>query len=258
VNRLLNDLRAALNAAAETHRLEMPAHLPAEIKAGTKAISFTGEPRRQLLSDAEVRRTVDAAFGIDADGDFGRLVMLAAATGARYSQLAALRVGDVQVANARVMMPASKKGRARRFRPATAVPLADDVIAKLLPILQGRRAHEHLLLRWAYRSVGPLVWEKAHRRPWGPGYETKKPWAAAAQRAGLAVGTIMYALRHSSIVRHLRAGLPVRLVAALHDTSTEMIEAHYSAFIVDMTEDLARKAAMSLGGLTPQNAMAAE
>ena len=56
----------------------------------------------------------------------------------------------------------------------------------------------------------------------------------------------MYALRHSSIVRGLRAGLPIRLVAALHDTSSAMIEAHYAAYIVDVTEDLARRASLSL------------
>ena len=56
----------------------------------------------------------------------------------------------------------------------------------------------------------------------------------------------MYALRHSSIVRGLRAGLPVRLVAALHDTSTAMIEKHYAAFIVDATEELARRAVTHL------------
>jgi len=55
----------------------------------------------------------------------------------------------------------------------------------------------------------------------------------------------MYALRHSSIVRALGAGLPIRLVAALHDTSVEMIEKHYAAFIVDATEELARRATMS-------------
>ncbi|MEA2916415.1 MAG: hypothetical protein QOJ15_8496 [Bradyrhizobium sp.] len=43
--------------------------------------------------------------------------------------------------------------------------------------------------------------------------------------------------------------LPVRLVAALHDTSVEMIEQHYAAFIVDVTEDLARRATMSFASL---------
>jgi hypothetical protein len=38
----------------------------------------------------------------------------------------------------------------------------------------------------------------------------------------------MYALRHSSIVRQLLAGVPVRIVAAGHDTSVKMIEHTYS------------------------------
>jgi hypothetical protein len=54
----------------------------------------------------------------------------------------------------------------------------------------------------------------------------------------------MYALRHSSIVRGLKKNLPVRLVAALHDTSVEMIEKHYAAYIIDMTEEMARQMLM--------------
>jgi hypothetical protein len=42
-----------------------------------------------------------------------------------------------------------------------------------------------------------------------------------------AVVTI-YALRHTSIVRQLLANVPVRVVAALHDTSIMMIERNYS------------------------------
>ncbi|MDG4891959.1 integrase, partial [Mesorhizobium sp. WSM4887] len=87
-----------------------------------------------------------------------------------------------------------------------------------------------------------VKWEKDHRRPWGPAYEVDNWWAATVQRAGVPADTIKYAFRHSSIVRGLKAGLPVRLVAALHDTSSEMIERHYSAFIVDATEELARRA----------------
>lgn len=55
-------------------------------------------------------------------------------------------------------------------------------------------------------------------------------------------GAIPYALRHSSIVRGLRNGLPIRLVAALHDTSVEMIERHYSRWITEGLEDLVAKA----------------
>jgi hypothetical protein len=55
-NRLLNDLRAALNAAAAKHRRQLPAHILAEIKIGTKAESLTSSPRRQLLTDEQVQR----------------------------------------------------------------------------------------------------------------------------------------------------------------------------------------------------------
>ena len=51
---------------------------------------------------------------------------------------------------------------------------------------------------------------------------------------------------HSLIVRGLRTGLPVRLVAAVHDTSAAMVEKHYGAFIVDAMEDLLRRAVLAL------------
>ena len=120
------------------------------------------------------------------------------------------------------------------------------MLAKLQPAIVGRGHDEPLLERWGHRSIGPFKWEKDRLRPLGPACETEKQWAEVVRSAGLPAGTIMYALRHSSIVRGLRAGLPIRLVASLHDTSTEMIEAHYSAFIVDMTEDLARRAMLSV------------
>jgi hypothetical protein len=69
---------------------------------------------------------------------------------------------------------------------------------------------------------------------------------AVVAAAELPPGLVPYCLRHSSIVRGLRAGLPVRLVAAAHHTSGIMIEKHYGAFIVDATEDLLRRAMVSM------------
>ena len=245
INRLMNDFRAALNAAYEGHRRELPAHFPAEVSIGTRALPSTSLARQQLLSDEMVRAAVSVAFEIEDEGHFGRLVMLAASTGARYSQLAAMQVGHVQPSLGRVLIPGSKKGRSPRAKPPVAFPVSTDVLEKLAPALVGRSTDEPLLTRWAYRNVGPFKWEKDRLRPLGSAYEIEKQWAEVVRRADLPPKTIMYALRHSSIVRGLRTGLPVRLVASLHDTSIEMIEKHYSAFIVDMTEDLARRAAIS-------------
>ena len=52
----------------------------------------------------------------------------------------------------------------------------------------------------------------------------------------------MYALRHSSIVRMLKVNVPIRLVASLHNTSTKMIEKHYSKYITEHSDDVSRHA----------------
>ena len=84
------------------------------------------------------------------------------------------------------------------------------------------------------------------RRAWMVSSEMTRPWRASLIGAELTVDLVPYCLRHSSIVRGLRAGLPVRLVAAVHDTSVAMVEKHYGAFIVDATEDLLRRATVAL------------
>ena len=67
---------------------------------------------------------------------------------------------------------------------------------------------------------------------------------AVAARAGFDPDEITsYALRHSSICRALLKGVPVSMVAKLHDTSSREIEAHYAAYILDVAGDaLSRKA----------------
>lgn len=245
-NRILNDLRAALNASAAKYRRQLPAHILAEIKLGTKAEPVTSSPRRQLLTDDQVRVVVEAAFEVDIDDDFGRLVLAAASTGARFSQLARLTVGDLQIENCRFMMPTSRKGKNRQSGARAAVPASVDVIRRIAPAANGRSEHEPLLLRWGYRQIGgPGNWVKDKRQAWGRASEIDELWAKTVALASVPPDTVMYALRHSSIVRGLKKNLPVRLVAALHDTSVEMIEKHYAAFIIDMTEDMARESLMS-------------
>jgi hypothetical protein len=40
-----------------------------------------------------------------------------------------------------------------------------------------------------------------------------------------------------------------RLVAAVHDTSADMVERHYGAFIVDASEDLLRRAVVPMASV---------
>ena len=51
----------------------------------------------------------------------------------------------------------------------------------------------------------------------------------------------LYALRHSSIVRMLLKNIPIRLIAALHNTSVGQIERNYSRHITEHhSDDLTR------------------
>jgi integrase len=244
-NRLLGDLRAAFNAGAERHRRELPGHIQAEIKSGTRNEPIDDEARKQLLTDGQVRAVVASAFEVDED--FGYVVFIAAVTGARYSQIARLTVADIQLANSRIMMPGSRKGRKRKPHPPAAIPIDKGAMSRLAPLVADRNGNEILLWRWVHKQLpDPPRWVRDKRRRWGPAHETTKLWRKAAEQSGLPADTIMYALRHSSIVRGLIAGLPVRLVAALHDTSVVMIEKHYSAFITDMTDELARRHSLSV------------
>jgi hypothetical protein len=251
INRIVNDFRAALNAAAVTHRRELPAHFAQEVRLGTKRVEVTDAARKQILTDEQIVALVSASFEVDETGDFGRLVTLLAASGARHSQAVRVPVAGFQHNQQRVLMPSSRKGRSRSERPPVAIQLSPEVCQRLQPAIVGRDGEEALLMRWHWSKKGRSQWERVERRAWGAQYEAHRYWpdtvrAANEKGANLPADTVMYAFRHSSIVRGLRANLPIRLVAALHDTSVEMVEKHYSAYIVDATEDLARRAALAL------------
>ena len=250
--RLLNDLRAALRAAAMDARLS--ADVLATIARGCKRPEGATRARpKQLLSDADLRRLVQAA---EAEGaDFAALVLMLAATGARFDQAARVTVADFQPDARRLMLPLSRKGRGTKQQSHIAVPLPDDVVDRLRPLTAGRRGHDPLLTRWHHRQVaaepgtgrlGP--WERVERRAWTHAAEMTRGWNRALAAAELPADLVPYSLRHSSIVRGLRAGLPVRLVAAVHDTSLSMVEKHYAAFIVDQSEELLRRALVPLTG----------
>jgi integrase len=184
----------------------------------------------QRLEDAQVAAVVAAAYAVDRA--FGLYVETLAVTGARCSQVARLTVGDLQAENGapRLMMPCSRKGRGRK--PAKrSVSITVRLAAKLQ---SNRPATAPLLLR----SDGQ-AWQSSQDGD----HETL--YRQVAERAGI-TGTI-YALRHSSIVRMLLKGVPVRIVAAVHDTSVGQIEKTYSAHITEFSDALTRQALVDFG-----------
>jgi integrase len=250
--RTVNDFKAALNAVARRAKTQLPPTMRDTVRDGLATVTAASTVAReaQVLPDADVRAIIAAAWEIDAeggwDGDLARLVLVLAATGARFSQAIRLSVADVQVAQKRLMIPVSRKGRGIKKATQVGVRVGDDVLASLAKVTAGRKGSEPLFVRPRWVAAGAARWDKRERAPWHSASELRRPWAAIITRTELGPATVPYALRHSSIVRGLRAGLPVRLVAALHDTSSAMIEKHYSAYIVDAMDELSARAVVPL------------
>lgn len=251
--RTATNLKAALNAAYRRYRKRLPGDFAETIRQGlSTADEGSGIQERarenQILTDDEVRAIVAKSAEIDADGDLTRLIILLSATGARFSQLARMTIGDVQFQHGRVLVPTSRKGKGR-IDGFTPIRVGVDVLMVLRPACEGRKSTDSLLCRWRYKQTGPATWKRDRRGPWTSAAEMLRRWHAVCAAAGLP-GVIPYALRHSSIVRGIRVGLPIRLVAALHDTSVVMIERHYSRWITDGLDDLAARAIIDLIGAT--------
>lgn len=238
VARLLNDLRAALTASARKARA--PAEIYMTLKDGLRAPEKPDRARtKQVLNDSDVRRLVESA--------------MEPVDGAPCFSTGSTALGGIGLPSTDTvpgLVPADNgKIQGEKQISHVAVPLPEDVIARLRPLAEDRLGHEPLLMHWHHeqakgdKAIGLLPrWERVDRRRWPDGSAMTRPWRAVVAAAGLSPGLVPYCLRHSSIVRGLRAGLPVSLVAAVHDTSGMMIEKHYGAFIVDATEDLLRRA----------------
>jgi integrase len=91
----------------------------------------------------------------------------------------------------------------------------------------------------------PLL-QRADGASWQTGRSDHNvPFYRALAAAGLP-RVVPYTLRHSSITRALLRGVPVRVVADLHDTSVAMLEKTYSKWIGDHSDAMVRAAQIEL------------
>jgi integrase len=234
VNRLAGAVVAAANLACE--------HDPRIRNLQAWRIGLRGLPDAQrarniVLPDDQVRALIGAAYA--RDERFGQFVETLATTGARPSQASRLEVGDLRAADlaeAKLLMPRSGKGggrlRVKRKVERVSVPITAALAVRLKAAAAGRPPDAPLLL-WRFD------------RGWGdePSANYRADFRAIVAAVGLDPNIVtLYALRHSSIVRQLLAGVPIRLTASLHDTSVGQIESNYSKFISEHSDQLSRRA----------------
>ena len=233
INRLCTAMKAALNLAADRDG-RIASRRPWE--QGLATLPDAEESRNVILRDADVRKLVANApsQGIW----FSLLVEGLAGTGARVSQLARVNVGDLQDerADPRIMMPSSRKGSGKKAVLRRPVPISPDFAKRLRQTAKGKAADAPLFMK----PTGERWSDSDHSRL----------FARVVKKSGIATDEApvitISALRHSSIVRQLLANVPLRVVAALHDTSVAMIERTYSRYIADHTDAIARAAMFSV------------
>jgi integrase len=226
VNRTCKGLRAALILAAS---LDSRITHSRAWKVGLAALPDANPSRGDVvLTDAQVVEIIACARKVDPH--YGLFVAVLA-LGVRASQAARLLVRDLQPG--RLMMPSSKKGRRTKTIRHTPVPISPALEALLVEQARGRPADAPLLT-------------DGRGEPWGHSRDGARPRALFREtvaRAGLDPDKVVpYALRHSAIVRMLKRNLPIRLVAALVDSSAAIIEKNYAAFIAHHSDELARTA----------------
>jgi integrase len=246
--RLCADLKAALRASWEKHRKALPTDWRDEVTLGLKTGEDVENSREiQVLSPEQMTTLMTTIKEVDRsegwEGHLYRLFTALAATGMRFSQLARMTGSDARIqqrgagSDCVLMVPASRKGR----KKSATKPIKRIVAATDFEIIRPDKsiaANEPLLTRLQNVEIAPLVWQSGARVAWRSASEIDRVWKKIVKRAGIPRHTIPYALRHTSIVRQLKAGLPVTMVAALNDTSPAMISKHYAAFIVDASDDM--------------------
>lgn len=217
VNRTAKVFKAALNLAAKDDPRITNA---AAWRTGLARLPESERARNVVLPDETNHRLIAGAYEIDRT--FGAFVETLAVGGMRTSQAMGLTVGDLidGADGPRLMVPNSRKGRRRQIERKP-IPITPALAAMLREIAADRPGDE------------PLILLSVH-----PG----RAFARLVARIGLDPSTTLYALRHSNITRMLLAGVPVRTVAAMHDTSVAMIEKTYARYITDHSDALIRRA----------------
>jgi len=207
-NRNLTNLKAALNAAVYNRLVSADvAREWNEVRAHKKA-----DGRRELYLDLKQRRKLIESCC----GPIRELIEAAALTGARPGELVALTRADFD-------------GRTQTIRfkgktGARTVPLSPAATKFFKRLAKGKLPNAPLLVR-------------EDGEPWKQTVIWSREIRAAAKRAELPAGVVLYTLRHSFITEALRAGMATLDVARITGTSLAMIQNHYGHLVEDSVRD---------------------
>lgn len=175
-------------------------------------------PRARYFSVAECQRLINSA-----QGDFRILIRAALYTGARYSELARLRVSDLNVQAGTLHIRKTKTNKDRH------VVLTDEG-TEFFKSLAGKRPDALLL-----------------GREWGPSHQAPL-MREVCEAAKIEPPINFHALRHTWASLSIMAGMPPMVVAKnLGHADTRMVERHYGHLAPSFVADAVRRHAPRFG-----------
>jgi integrase len=217
-NRTLTILKAALNRAWRDGRVSSDA-------AWRRVEPFeeADAARIRYLSVTEAKRLIHAC-----SPDFRDLVQAALLTGARYGELARLKVSDFNCDAGAIAVRTSKSGKPRH------VVVTDEGASFFAGLCAGRTGNEIML-------------RKGRGTPWGTAHQGR-PIAEASARAKISPPISFHALRHTYASLAVMNGVPLLVVAKnLGHADTRMVERHYGHLAPSYIADAIRAGAPRFG-----------
>ena len=217
-NRTYTILRAALNHAFHDGKIETDI-----VWRKVKPFNNVEAARTRYLTIAEAKRLINAC-----DPEFRPLVQVALHTGARYGELARLRVRDFNADAGTVAVRQSKSGKPRH------IVLTDESVALFRQLTAGKTGDE-------------LIVHKANGGAWGPS-EQWRFMGFAVKRAKITPSISFHGLRHTWASLSVMGGMPLMVVARnLGHSDTKMVEKHYGHLAPSYVAETIRKHAPSFG-----------
>ncbi|MGH9552062.1 MAG: tyrosine-type recombinase/integrase, partial [Terriglobales bacterium] len=213
-NRIMNNLRAALNLAFEDGLVPSNAEW-----RRAKPYKGVDAARVRYLTIAEAQRLVNAC-----DPDFRGLVQVALATGARFGELRRLQVHDFNPDSGTLHIRQSKSGKDRH------IVLTEEGVELLSGLCAGRAGRAPLLGR-EWKDNAQIL-----------------PMVKAVKLAKIDPIISFHGLRHTWASLSVMAGMPLMIVARnLGHVDTTMVERHYGHLAQSYVADAIRKHAPRFG-----------
>jgi integrase len=204
-NRVLTVLKAILNKAYRDDLVPS-----ADAWSKVRPFEHADEPITRFLTAAECRRLLNSSRP-----DLRKLVNGALLTGARFGELAALTVANVNLDTRSVFIAPSKSGKGRH------IPLNAEGQELFAALVTGKTGTQR-------------VFEKSNGNPWGVNHQVR-PLADACKQAKVEPAITFHELRHTYASLLAQAGADLLTISKLLGHADTRVTARHYAHLCDKT-----------------------